>query len=69
MLSGLADFFMLARATMHLVNRGRTRVRQPADKMRQIQHAPTHRSGLCTYARESGGLIAGEAGAERATAA
>jgi len=31
--------------------------------------APTHRPDLRARARESGGLIAGEAGAERATAA
>jgi len=54
---------------MRLVNRGRTRVRQPAGKTRKIQRAPTHRPDLRAYVRESGGLIAGEAGAERATAA
>lgn len=39
-----------------------------ASKTRKIQHAPTHRPDLRAHARERG-LIAGEAGAERATAA
>lgn len=65
-----ADSFVFARATMRLVNRGRTRVRQPAGKrVKSNAHLHTDMTCVHMYAQESGGLIAGEAGAERATAA